>query len=207
MQVMVGDNELILTVVPYIQKDLKEISRLWPLELKKDILINSLDMAQSKDFNVYDLMNNIEIIGDCIDDYYENISLGDNKNILLELLHPGIVESSFFLYAEGNYREAVLNSIIALFDYIRNKTQIDKDGSELIGEVFSLQNPILKLTDLSSETDRNIQKGFIQMIQGLYTGVRNPKAHSLNIEIDKKLASQYLVFTSLLFYKVEKAKK
>jgi uncharacterized protein (TIGR02391 family) len=98
-----------------------------------------------------------------------------------------------------------LNSTIAIFDLIRKRTRIDKDGAELVAEAFSLQRPLLVFSTLDNESGRNDQKGFIQILQGLYQGVRNPKAHSLAINPSQNVAAQYLVFSSLLCRRVEES--
>ncbi|WP_083768542.1 TIGR02391 family protein [Trichlorobacter lovleyi] len=88
---------------------------------------------------------------------------------------------------------------------IRERTGLDKDGSELVTETFSLQRPILVVSTLDTESGRNDQKGFIQMLLGIYQGVRNPKAHTLNMNPSQNVAAQYLVFSSLLCRRVEES--
>ena len=124
-----------------------------------------------------------------------------------ELLHPVIYEHAFQHYLNGHYREAVLNSIVAIFDLIRERTGLDLDGAKLISEAFSLDKPHLILSELDTESGRNDQKGFIQIFSGAYLGIRNPKAHSLAHDLDKTKAAQYLVFASLLARRVYEAKK
>lgn len=157
-------------------------------------------------FNFYRIVDTfLPEIELAIDEYYDKIEEGDISLQILELLHPKIIESSYFLFKEGNYREAVLNSIIAVFDFIRAKTKINKDGQDLISKAFSLTDPYLVLSELETESGKNDQKGFIQLFQGAYLGIRNPKAHSLEERLDKKKAAQYLIFASLLARRVEEA--
>jgi hypothetical protein len=75
-----------------------------------------------------------------------------------ELLHPVISENSYQLYQDGHSRDAVLNSIIAVYDYIRQRTKSDDDGDGLIGKVFSLEDPLLTLSELQTESGRNDQR-------------------------------------------------
>lgn len=124
-----------------------------------------------------------------------------------DLLHPVIYEHAFQHYLNGHYREAVLNSIVAVFDLIRSRTGLDLDGSNLVGEVFSLDKARLVLSELGSESGRNDQKGFMQIFSGTYLGIRNPKAHSLAHDLDQTKAAQYLVFASLLARRVYEAKE
>lgn len=139
---------------------------------------------------------------------YERDAIHEPRLIGFEdLLHPIIIASSLSQYKDGHIREAVLNSITAIFDLIRSKTGIKEDGSKLVIQALSLDNPYLILSELESESGKNDQKGFIQIIQGAYQGIRNPKAHSLNHDLDQIKAAQYLVFASLLVRRVDEANK
>ena len=81
----------------------------------------------------------------------------------------------------------------------------NEDGDNLIGKVFSLQTPILILSEIESESGKNDQKGFMQIFKGAYQGIRNPKAHSLTHDLTDTKAAQYLVFASLLARRVDEA--
>jgi uncharacterized protein (TIGR02391 family) len=122
------------------------------------------------------------------------------------LLHPIIIEQALPQYDNGHLRDAVLDSIIAVFDLIRQKTGLKEDGDKLIGKVFSLRNPYLILSDLDTESGQNDQKGFIQILNGSFQGIRNPKAHSLTHDLTALKAAQYLVFASLLARRIDEAK-
>lgn len=123
-----------------------------------------------------------------------------------ELLHPIVMEHSYQLYRNGHLREAVLNSVTALFDFIRARTESQEDGDKLIGQVFSLERPLIILSELDTESGQNDQKGFMQIFKGTYQGIRNPKAHSLAHDLTPQKAAQYLVLSSLLIRRVEEAK-
>lgn len=122
-----------------------------------------------------------------------------------ELLHPIIVENSYQLYQNGHLREAVLNSITAIFDFIRARTGSHEDGDRLIGQVMAPNSPRLILSELGTDSGKNEQKGFMQIYKGAYQGIRNPKAHSLAQDLTPEKAAQYLVFASLLARRIEEA--
>lgn len=73
--------------------------------------------------------------------------------------------------------------------------------------MFSLEHPLLILSEVDSDSGRNDQKGFMQIFIGAYQSIRNPKAHSLEHDLDQAKAAQYLVFASLLARRVDEAKK
>jgi uncharacterized protein (TIGR02391 family) len=81
-----------------------------------------------------------------------------------------------------------------------------EDGEKLISKVFSIEHPLMILSELDSDSGQNVQKGFMQIFKGAYQGIRNPTAHSLNHELTQLESAQYLVFASLLARKVDEAK-
>ncbi len=122
-----------------------------------------------------------------------------------DLLHPKIREAAIKHYQLGDYRNAALDAIVALFDLLRAKTGLDMDGDNLCNQAFSPSNPILILSDLDTESGRNDQRGFMDIFKGFYRGVRNPKAHSLTHDLDAIKAGQHLVLASLLARRVDEA--
>ena len=141
-----------------------------------------------------------------IKDYTMPIAETPSGDLVFEsLLHPIIKNSSYRQYQNGHLRSAVLDSIVAVFDYIREKTGLTEDGDKLIGQAFALNDPFIVLNELSSESGQNDQKGFMQIFKGAYQGIRNPKAHSLDHDLTEQKAAQYLVFASLLARRIEEA--
>lgn len=121
------------------------------------------------------------------------------------LLHPALREKTFPFYLHGNYREAVLNSVIAVFDLIRQRTGLTQDGAALATEALAIERPRLVLSELATDSGRNDQKGFMQILQGMYLGIRNPKAHSLDHDLDEHKAAQYMIFISLVMRRIDEA--
>ena len=122
------------------------------------------------------------------------------------LLHKAIMQSSYRQYRNGEFRDAVFNSVLAVFDQIRRLTGIDDDGEGLVNKAFSLDDPYLVFSDLTTESGKNDQKGFMQILRGTYQGIRNPKAHTLEHDLTEEKAAQYLIFTSLLARRIDESK-
>lgn len=186
---------------------LSDLERLWPAGIDASAIGEIRELITTNDYQalwkvVEELIPKLE---DAIDDYFSAQPYSDLSYSILDLLHPRVVASSYAHFKAGHFREAVLNSVVTIFDFIRERTGLDKDGSELVAETFSLQRPFLVLSTLDTESGRNDQKGFIQMLQGVYQGVRNPKAHTLTMNPSQNVAAQYLVFSSLLCRRVEES--
>ena len=186
---------------------LSDLKRLWPKDVKCSKLKEIEQLIIENDigsfWKIVDKL--IPALENTIDDYFSSQPYSELNYTILDLLHPRVTAASYAHFRAGHFRDAVLNSIVAIFDLIRERTGLDKDGMELITETFSLLRPRLIFSTLDYESGRNDQKGFIQILQGVYQGVRNPKAHTLTINPSQNVAAQYLVFSSLLCRRVEEA--
>jgi uncharacterized protein (TIGR02391 family) len=96
---------------------------------------------------------------------------------------------------------------VAVFDILRDRTGLDEDGAALAARALSLDNPKLAIGDLSTTSGQNEQKGFIQLLQGAYLAIRNPKAHTLAHDLDERKAKQYLVVASFLARRIKEARQ
>jgi uncharacterized protein (TIGR02391 family) len=123
-----------------------------------------------------------------------------------ELVHRTIVDSALGQYRNGHWRDAVLNAFIAVFDLLRSRVRLDLDGDRLITQAFSVDKPLLLVADLTTESGKNDQIGFMLMLQGAFRGVRNPKAHCLQHDLTAPKAAQYLVMASLLARRIADAR-
>ena len=128
-------------------------------------------------------------------------------------IHPIIVGVSKKLYDDGHYSNAAEDAFIEINDRVKKLFKkinpLDNkvpDGDAVMTTVFSVNKPMVKLCDLSTETGINEQKGLMFMLQGAMSGLRNPKAHS-NIIISKEDALRRIMFASMLMYKIDEAVK
>lgn len=195
----------------YILHDLAFLRDKWPKDLDTtpiqkmgDELSDNRDKGSWHYGFLYDYLPQLE---ESLESYYLKGPFEGKQPEIIDLLHPAILSSSYQQLRVGHYRDAVFNSIVAVFDLIRSRTNIDMDGASLVAEVFSLSNPKLIISDIDTESGRNEQKGFIQILQGIYLGVRNPKAHSLISDLTREKALQYLILSSLLARRIDEANR
>lgn len=124
------------------------------------------------------------------------------------IIHPVIQRVAKSKFEDGYLADAVESALKEvnkrIKDYVRSKTRRELDGAPLMQYAFSLQQPVVTLNNLETETGRNIQQGYMQIFAGSMTGIRNPKAHD-NINIEEARAIHFLFLTSLLMYKLDEA--
>ena len=82
---------------------------------------------------------------------------------------------------EENYFHAVLEAIKGIADRIRELSGLTSDGAELVNKAFSIKSPVLAINNLSTETEQSEQKGFSNILVGIFGAVRNPTAHAPKI--------------------------
>ena len=117
------------------------------------------------------------------------------------LLHPEIVQHAKPRFEVGQFAdsvEAALKHVNAkVKDLVRRKTSKELDGASLMRTAFSPNSPVVTLEDLSTDSGKNIQQGYMDIFAGAMTGIRNPKAHD-NVQIDSRRATHMLFLASLL---------
>lgn len=206
---MFDDEDYIIgTITTYIKSDVKKLHHLWPDDLSKEPLFILDKIIQKTDRDAFsEIREQIAQIEEVTDNYFSKQPSNVVPGNIIDFLHPKIVQSSYAQFRSGLFRDAVFNAFVAVFDLIREKTKIDKDGTDLVAEVFSLAKPKLIFSSLKNASGINEQKGFIQILQGAYQGIRNPKAHSLETDLNEIKTIQYLVFASLLARRVDEAHK
>ncbi|MDO4160988.1 MAG: TIGR02391 family protein [Prevotellaceae bacterium] len=82
---------------------------------------------------------------------------------------------------QNNYFHSVFEAIKGLLDRIEDLSGLQKDGNNLIEEVFS-SNPILIINNFISSSEKNEHTGFCNLLKGLCSMFRNPTAHEPKIE-------------------------
>jgi uncharacterized protein (TIGR02391 family) len=83
------------------------------------------------------------------------------------------------------------------------------DGAELVNTTFSVKLPILALNNLSTETELSEQKGFSNILVGLFGAVRNPIAHATKLiwPMTEQDALDIFSMVSFVHRKLDNAKK
>jgi uncharacterized protein (TIGR02391 family) len=96
-------------------------------------------------------------------------------------LHPTLLEYCKEELLTENYFHAVFEVAKGLADIIRKKSGVNEDGGELIDKVFNSKDPLLKINNYFTESEKSEQKGFANLLKGLFGTFRNPIAHEPKI--------------------------
>lgn len=132
---------------------------------------------------------------------------GNGNGDLWQYIHPRICELARPRFESKQYADAVECAFKEINVVVRNKVRgcvpSSLDGVQLMQKVFSPDNPLLQVeSNLESQSNIDTQRGYMFMLAGAMSAIRNPKVHE-NMEIVKEDAMRKLHFASMLMYKID----
>jgi uncharacterized protein (TIGR02391 family) len=80
-----------------------------------------------------------------------------------------------------NYFHAILEATKSVADKLRVRTGLNDDGAGLVDRCLSGDLPLLTINPLATESDKSEQRGFGNLVKGLFGMFRNPTAHAPKI--------------------------
>ena len=113
---------------------------------------------------------------------------------------------------QENYFHAVLEASKSVANKLRNLSGLQSDGAELVTDALSLgktSTPLIAINNLESDTEKSEQKGFMNLLIGLFGTFRNPTAHAEKIywPINEQDALDILSLISLIHRKLDLVKR
>jgi uncharacterized protein (TIGR02391 family) len=124
-------------------------------------------------------------------------------------VHPDVLTFCREELLVENYFHAVLEASKSVAEKIRRRTGLVSDGSDLIDEAFSFKSriPHLALSNLQTESEQGEQRGFMNLLKGLFGTFRNPTAHAPKIswKVEEQDALDILSLVSLAHRKIDTA--
>jgi uncharacterized protein (TIGR02391 family) len=100
-------------------------------------------------------------------------------------------------YQAENYTHSIVDAMHYLSDILREKSGAEGDGTNLVGHALGGDTPRLRVNKLQTETEKNIQKGLVQILMGMYTAIRNPRSHE-QIQDDQSTADAIIYFVNYI---------
>lgn len=130
------------------------------------------------------------------------------EHLVSRNVHPDILRYCQAELLVDNYFHAVFEATKSVAEKIRNKTGLTSDGAALVDDAFSFKAvPHLALNSLQSESEQSEQKGFMNLLKGLFGAFRNTTAHAPKITwaIEEIDALDILSMVSLVHRRLDKA--
>lgn len=131
------------------------------------------------------------------------------EHLLIRKVHPDILLYCREELLVDNYFHSVFEATKSVADKIRQKTGLNSDGAPLVDEAFSFKDeiPHLALNALQTESEKSEQKGFMNLLKGIFGTFRNTTAHAPKITwpIEEQDALDILSMISLIHRRLDKA--
>lgn len=118
---------------------------------------------------------------------------------------PELISTTRELYANGHFAQSVEEAFKYINNLVKHRTGLKSDGADLMNRAFSLSAPRLKLSGLKTQSQKDQQTGYMMMLGGAMTGIRNPRAHEHQYLDDPRAALELLCFANHLARHVRSA--
>jgi uncharacterized protein (TIGR02391 family) len=109
-------------------------------------------------------------------------------------------------YESQIYTSAILDAIHYMSSILRERANVDGDGVSLVGQALGGDNPRLRINKFQTETEKTEQKGFEQLLRGIYQGIRNPRSHEQH-EDSEAVADATILFIDYILGIIGQAQK
>ncbi len=93
-------------------------------------------------------------------------------------VHTDVLQFCRAELLQENYFHAVFEATKSVAQKIRDKTGLTGDGADLVDPTFGLKTPLLAINTLRTETEQSEQKGFANLLKGMFGTFRNVTGHA-----------------------------
>lgn len=124
--------------------------------------------------------------------------------------HKAVIEYCKVELLADNYFHAVLEAMKGIASRMRTVSGLQSDGADLVRDMFMLgqsNSPMFGINPLTDESFRSEQKGFVNLLIGMFGMFRNPVAHAARIHwsMSENDALDMLTTISLVHRKLDNA--
>lgn len=122
-------------------------------------------------------------------------------------VHPDVLHFCRAELVQNNYFHAVFEATKSVAEKIRQRTGLTGDGADIVDATFGINAPLLAINTLRTDTEKSEQKGFANLLKGMFGTFRNVTAHAAKITwpIDEQDALDLLSLVSYLHRRLDSA--
>lgn len=126
----------------------------------------------------------------------------DERNI-----HSKIEGVSKKLFDDGHYAQATFEAYKFLDKQVAHYAKSSETGEKLMMKAFNEESPLIQLTDLSTASKKDEQRGFRFIFSGSIAAIRNPRGHEYSMKDTPTECLDHLSLASMLLRRLEQAQK
>lgn len=124
----------------------------------------------------------------------------DERNI-----HPRFPIVVKHLFDDGHYAQATFEAYKFVDKEVQRHAGSSASGFKLMMQVFAAESPLLPLTPLLNDSEKDEQKGFQFLFAGSVLAIRNPRGHEYAVADSPDKCLDHLGLASLLLRRLEEA--
>jgi uncharacterized protein (TIGR02391 family) len=94
------------------------------------------------------------------------------------LVHPDIMRFCRSELLQENYFHAILEASKSVAQKLRDKSGLTSDGADVVDGTLGGASPLLAINTLQTETEKSEQRGFVNLLKGIFGTFRNVTAHA-----------------------------
>lgn len=130
-------------------------------------------------------------------------------DLTIRNVHPDVLRFCRAELVVDNYFHAVLEAVKSVADKVRSQTGLSEDGNALVDNALGGISPLLVVNEFSTDSQRSEQRGFANLLRGIFGMFRNPTAHEarINWTMTKEDAEDLLSLVSLIHRRLDAAVK
>jgi uncharacterized protein (TIGR02391 family) len=120
-------------------------------------------------------------------------------------VHPDVLIFCREELLADNYFHAVFEATKSVAEKLRARTGLSDDGGLLVDKSLAGDIPMLAINSLITDSERSEQRGFANLVKGIFGMFRNPTAHAARIywTMEKKDAEDLLSVVSLIHRRID----
>ncbi len=120
-------------------------------------------------------------------------------------IHPKLPGKARELFDDGHYAQATFEAYKFIDKEVQRHSGWTDSGFKLMMKVFDKDTPLIKLTSVSSMSEKDEQEGFRFLFAGSILAIRNPRGHEHSIVDSPDKCLDHLSLASLLIRRIEDA--
>lgn len=122
-------------------------------------------------------------------------------------VHPDVVAFCQAELLAEDYFHAVLEAVKSVGDKMRARTGLLDDGAELVTRALAGEMPMLAINPRITKSEKDEQRGFVNLIIGTFGMFRNPTAHEARVRwtMGRQDAEDLLSLVSLIHRRLDAA--
>lgn len=122
-------------------------------------------------------------------------------------VHPEVLRFCSAEWLADDYFHAVQEAVKSVLNRLRKRTGLTTDGAALVAVVLGGDAPMLTINPWQTKSEKDEQKGFVNLLIGVYGMFRNPTSHEARIHwpMTQQDAEDIMSMVSLLHRRLDGA--